>query len=57
MSRAATAIRAERLSKRYTIGKSRAPYQTLRETLAAGLKAPLRRKPRGTRTAMRPCGR
>ncbi len=43
MSRAATAMRAERLSKCYTIGKSRAPYQTFGETLAEGLKAPLQR--------------
>ena len=51
MSRAATAIRAERLSKRYTIGKSRAPYQTLRETLAAGFKA------RGNDAGDESCGR
>ncbi|HYF64144.1 MAG TPA: ATP-binding cassette domain-containing protein, partial [Herpetosiphonaceae bacterium] len=37
-----TAIKAEHLSKLYTIGAS-AGQQTFRETLAAGVKAPLRR--------------
>ena len=36
------AIRAERLSKFYTIGKSQARYKTFGETLAEGIMAPVR---------------
>jgi lipopolysaccharide transport system ATP-binding protein len=38
------AIRVERLSKRFTIGASAAPYETFREQIVKGLTAPFRRK-------------
>ena len=37
-------IRAEGLSKQYRIGASRAPYETLRESLTRALAAPFRRR-------------
>jgi lipopolysaccharide transport system ATP-binding protein len=38
-------IRVEALSKQYRIGTSRAPYETLRESLTRALAAPFRRRP------------
>lgn len=38
------AIRCRGLSKRYRIGESRAPYSTLRDTLASKVRAPFKRR-------------
>jgi lipopolysaccharide transport system ATP-binding protein len=49
------AVRVEHLAKHYRLGKETARYRTLRDALAAGVKAPLRRlrrAPRDTKTSL-----